>query len=373
MAPTIHRHELWINNTMIASWVRPPNRPLVFSANYAYMIDSGAFCGPGDDTITVTLKVWETGDVSPQVGSYTVPVKNRALTVNRYEWEMSQRNFNEANNNWSTGFTGSHYLDMMPSLMPLINRSNQSLYNRSFVNGQPRYWNGEDFFNAMTGKNFLLLGTHGIGEYYSGYGFSLAPETDRFDVDHLFPIPPAQFPKRRELLSWQFPLFPQLRQDFVANNGSHIGTFHRIKSYTSVAQGSGLTPFNSTGEPPLQILFSMACFLGGDFIPNGPTNLASEFLYPYKNTYSTTFPENQAAVFAAGGVTINKAREYMTTFVTLLDETLTVNQAVARIRANVSLLPEGDFVVVGDADATAKGVYTGNTLLGHRDSARSLQ
>lgn len=85
MEPTIKKHELWINGVKVGSWEKPPFRPLSFSASYAYMIDSGAFCAPGDDFITVTLKVWEVGDTSPQVGSYTVPVKNRALSVNRYE------------------------------------------------------------------------------------------------------------------------------------------------------------------------------------------------------------------------------------------------------------------------------------------------
>lgn len=282
---------------------------------------------------------------------------------------MSRRNYNEEAVGWSTGFTGSHYLDVATPLMTLLNRSNQTLFNRQFVNGQPRYWNGEDFFNALTGKNLLLLATHGGPAFYGSFGNVTGFLTDRDDIDHLYPNVPSS-PPDRELLTAQYPDFPQLKMDYSINPDFE-GTFHRVLSYTSVMQGSGLTPFNSTGEPPLQILFSTACSLAHN--PEIGSELAQEFLYPYKNLYVPTAPENQAAVLSIGVVSINKTRNYMVSFIELMEETFTVNQAVMRMRQDASLLPEGAFIVKGDPDATAVGVYTGTALLVRRDSSRCLQ
>lgn len=342
--PTIVRAELWINNHFVDRKEKPlrPGAANMFSANFHVMFCASYFSF-GSNSITIELRVWEEGDITPQVRSYTSAVKRKAVLANRYGWEVPH--LEHADGAWWPTVDSSYFDLLIPGMVGL-RRTTTALAGP--------HWSAENFLSRLEDSNIVVLNTHGHGsELLSG---GPLPSSFRSGFDDQSPLHPGFAPSPYiELINGDRPGVSQ--NSTIESYGSLPIHLFRIRSFRVSQLGSGLPPFNTGGSPPINISFFDACLIGTDLrILQGTVG---DFLFPHGNVYAGVqpVPENQAVIVCEGSPLIDGGRFRKQRFM----EELALRKTAGEIAHTLEFEFNLPYRCRGDLNARGWGVYTGDT------------
>lgn len=296
LEPTIVKHELWLNDHMISRWEKPANRPNIFTARHHIMFDSAYYAGGnGNGPITVQLKVWEVGDTVPQENSYPVQAINNAIIANRNEWEVKKLAWSESLQSW-VSLSGSFFFSEVAD--------DFSLMKRPVIGVSHFRWNAADVLDQLGGKNIVVWNAHGLAGQPGN--FQIEPPRVYSGSDDRSGNAPSGPPFTGpgyliERVNGYRPL-PPLKYE----SGGSIAQWVRVRPWRIEQIGTGLPPFNSLGEPPLNIVLLSVCQAG--VVGASDPGLPGDLLYPNGNVYSevSSFSENQGVVIPFEDIMLNQ-------------------------------------------------------------------
>jgi hypothetical protein len=194
-----------------------------------------------------------------------------------------------------------------------------------------------DFVNSLSGANIVFAATHGEpSRFYAGQEFYDGEGTEF--ATHVYP-------------------YGYDRYDIVGHPTWLEGV--GVEPYRSPQIGSGYPPYNSTGNPPLNLAFIMSCATGAeqDFI---------RFCLPYYNAYGG-YLEDQAFVGYTPSIYIRDMASMATAFWGMLSAGRILREARSAV-LELNLNPVGrsspynetDIPIYGDRYLRIESVYTGD-------------
>ncbi len=277
-------------------------------ADIGLMFDSSHY--PDGATVTVTIEAWDLygGHYGPMSG--TAPVKNKALIAEHPD-----------------GILGA---ETTAATLYGTNYTQRALDSAS--------WTPTDYFSQMSGCNVVYYSGHGNVDEQAAGNYPL-PGQDRMYTGAVL-YSPARFP------------------DYESERQGHMGT--------------GLPPFNSTGQPPINFMFLYACMCG-------KTNNFIRAIWPYDNHYGEwgmygPWSVNQALVDYPVEVQLQHAFRVANRFMGKMrdgylpeDAIKAVTEAAKTETIHISKLADPidwiaptreDFTLWGDPNARIKSVYT---------------
>ena len=141
-----------------------------------------------------------------------------------------------------------------------------------------------------------------------------------------------------------------------------------VEPYRTPQMGSGLPPFNSTGNPPINLAFLVNC-------GSGANEEFLKFCFPYENAYGPWL-ENQAFIGFTPSINISDEFYITVLFIVPLADGYTVNHARAEVLTQadppIRSFPSGsdpgheltvtDMPIYGDRFTRIRSVYTGNDI-----------
>ncbi len=251
----------------------------------------------------------------------SVPIKNLAALYGRYDMDVSPLCW--TNNQWDVGDASWNGSGLVAPILEGINHVVNVVTDQG--------WNFGSLASGLNNCSVVYVHTHGATTYFW---------TDTNDFHYFYP---GAFNN-------------SLDQDVYATQGPYA-----LKPMRLNAIGSGLPPFNSTGNPPITIAFMDACDTGTD------NSFADALLPPYTNYYSNPNIEDQAELGYSFTFLLSRTSAVDTVFWHALSEGKTADEARqeaygAYQGANTPQDYEHFLHVWGDFYSRLHGVYTGSAV-----------
>jgi len=343
--PTIIRSELHINGTLVSerncAWHPIFGFLFDFKHTHSIMFDPTAFAY-GGGPITVVLRVWEAGDSSAQERSYSAPSRSSSFIAARYDFNVFKRVISRSTGQW-TGVVPE--FECLPTVQGHLANGGYAVSPLSTLG-----WSAPDFLNGWFMCNNILSATHGSP---GGPDFNIAPprfSSDRKDDYFIYPAVPAEAPA--DGINGYRPNDGSTHE--VTSSGYE---FWRIRPFRVTAIGTGLPPFNSGEQPPINFYFVYACSVG---VADGGSSpgIPGDSLYPNGNVYTgvSSSPENQAVLMSTGGLPV-ASKNLLDVFYGLLLDGYSVRDAADKVFEDSESDDDPFMVVKGDHATRIKNVY----------------
>ncbi|MBX3095279.1 MAG: hypothetical protein KF812_00305 [Fimbriimonadaceae bacterium] len=310
LTPSIVKSQLFINDELIEEQNCPVHPTLgiplpLFSMGHSIMFDAAHYGGAGVGTIVIKQKVWEYGSTSPAENSYSVSSKSDAILAGYHSVDANGYAWYSYVDIWSTTqWAWTPYSAEYKISNALTSKFAQMDYDPDVLNSMN--WAASTFLSGWSGKNNIFVALHGApaegGLPPLLFGASEDPWSAYPGFPSAWPPPTASFPL--ELIIGTYPEPATTPSATIASNVS----LWRIRYYRIAQIGTGLPPFNTSAEPPINLAFIYSCEVasGGG---NSDPGIAGDSLYPNGNVYTAVseFPENQSAVMFEESVQIAAA------------------------------------------------------------------
>lgn len=347
--PTIIKSQLFLNGQFIEEKIAPSGptgQVPAFSMGHSVMFDAAHFGGPGAGTITVEQRVWEVGDTSPQVNSYTAPSASESILAgyhsvdyHGYFWYSSIDLMFNTTWHWTAQ---SNEMKITGALAPKLN---QMSYETDVLNSLQ--WSAGTFLAGWAGKNIVFAALHGLPQTNNRPARIFGGSEDPWDSYPGFPQawPPPSNTHPVEMINGVLPVAPNIPAVFIGPYES----YWRIRYFRVAQIGTGLPPFNTLAQPPINLAFYYSCDLA-DGGGNSDPGISGDSLYPNGNVYTgvSSFPENQATVMFSVPVPVAAAS-------TLRDHCFYFLQIGYSVR--YAMDKWADFMGISDWDVSPVHVY----------------
>lgn len=343
--PTIMRSELYINGVMVSerncAWHPVFGFLYDFKHSHSIMFDPTAFAY-GGGPITVLLRVWEVGTSSPQERSYSAPSRSSSFIAARYDFNVFKRVINRATGLW-TPVTPA--FECLPTVQGHLSNGGYTVSPLSILG-----WSAPDFLTGWFMANNLLSVTHGLP---GGQDYNITPPRFSSDIrDDFFVYPNTPAEPEGDALNGYRPSDGTTHE--TLSNGFQ---YWRIRPFRVAAIGTGLPPFNTGEQPPINFYFVYACSVG---VADGGSNpgISGDTLYPSGNVYTgvSEIPENQAVLMSTGGLPV-ASKYLLDEFYGLLMQGYSVRDSADRVYEDIESDNDPFMVVKGDHATRIKNVY----------------